>query len=283
MGASTESLWLVLNPSSGSNDRATVETLREKLRSTGYSIQRESCFPEEPLPSVAEMDQSRIELVAIFTGDGSINALVEHLDGWHGSILVLPGGTMNLLARRLHGDLDMPAIIDRLGDPGTRAIRPTVIETCAGTGLSGVLVGPGAVWSEVREAMRDGDIAAMATGAAHAIGQTTAGPRVRAAEPAVGRDEGYPLLLLSPEPQGIGLAGYFADDMADYLRQATAIAARDFRHGPHEDLGTHGRLVIANLDGDPIQLLVDGEPHEGSAREVFTLAECGVDLIATAP
>ena len=52
---------------------------------------------------MAELDAAGIKRLAIFTGDGSLNAAITNLYGWGGKILVLPGGTMNLLCKRLNG------------------------------------------------------------------------------------------------------------------------------------------------------------------------------------
>lgn len=283
MAAAPCPVWLVINPASGSNDPDAVDAVRAALVNSGHEIAREICFPDEPLPLPQDLRENGCERVAIYTGDGSINATVERLEGWEGEILVLPGGTMNLLSKRLHGDVGTGTILSRLDGRQARSIRPFVIATRYGTGLSGVLVGPGAVWSDVREAMRDGNVVEMAEGAAHALGETTAGPQVRCDDPAIGRQDGYPLLLLSPTDQGMAVSGYYADGVVDFVRQAAAIAARDFRNGPHEELGMVHRLRIASVAEEPIQLLIDGEPHDGGTAEEFVLVECGVDLIATRP
>ena len=281
MAIAAQPVWLVFNHASGSNEAERQAALRSDLEGAGFAIHGETDFPDEPLPTAHLLDRKGIALVAVFTGDGSINALVTHLAGWEGGVLVLPGGTMNLLSKRLHGDAGEDEIVARLTGNSARLVRPGVIETSCGLGLSGVLAGPGASWGEVREAMRDYDIPAMAEGAAHAIGETTAGPRVRCIAPELGRDSGYPLILLSPHDDGIELAGYYADDVADYAKQAAAISRRDFRNGPHETLGSHARLVLGSENGSAIELLLDGESCEAGARVEFVLVESPVRLVAT--
>ena len=281
MAIAAQPVWLVINESSGRNEPARVANLRSALEATGFPIVGETNFPDEDPPDVARLDQRSIRLVANFAGDGSVSALVSHLSGWDGAIFVLPGGTMNLLAQRLHDDVDESEIIARLPASEAWISRPKVIETSCGLGLSGVLAGPGASWSEVREAMREVDIAAMAEGTARAISETTAGPRVSCKVPEIGRSEGYPLIRLSPSKDGIELAGYYADNLVDLARQAAAISRRDFRNGPHEHIGSLDAVTLATLDGSALELLLDGESCTGDASMEFSLVESPVRLVAT--
>ena len=43
-------------------------------------------------------------LVANAASDGTVNALATGLEGWDGALLVLPGGTANLLTRAIQGE-----------------------------------------------------------------------------------------------------------------------------------------------------------------------------------
>ena len=281
MDARDAPTWLVVNEDSGSNDPDSVAALRDQLAAARMPVVRDVCFPTDELPTPQALDAAGVGIVAIFTGDGSINALVTALDGWGGRILVLPGGTMNLLSKRLHGDAGAEVIVARVADGDCTDTRPTIVGTDFGPGLSGVLVGPGTVWNEVREAMRDFDPAGIVGGTAHGLAESVSGPMVHCAEPGLGRAEGYPLLLLSPVEDGFTVLAYHAESAGEYAAQALALLKRDFREGPHDDLGTVRRLTIASTDGSPIGVLVDGEPAECSGRERFVLARAGVDLVAT--
>ena len=98
-----QSLWLVVNDASGSNDEEALAALRSCCDGCGFAVEREICFPRESLPSPATLDAAGVATVAVFAGDGTVNALVAALAGWSGAVLVLPGGTINLLYHRLHG------------------------------------------------------------------------------------------------------------------------------------------------------------------------------------
>jgi hypothetical protein len=158
-----------------------------------------------------------------------------------------------------------------------------VVRSRLGDGLTGMLAGPGAAWNHVREAMRERDVVGIVGKAGDAIGESTGSALVACSEPATGRAEGYPAIMLSPGEDGIELEGFYSESVGDYLKQGLALVRGNFRDGPHETLGTFAELTLANVSGgEPLGLLMDGEFVEGAgAQERFTLARCEVDLLAT--
>ena len=274
-------LWLVANPASGSNTPAAIEALESCCGEHGFALERRVAFPDEPLPDAAALDAAGVETLAIYAGDGTINAAVTGLYGWGGAILVLPGGTMNLLAKRLHGDSPAEEIVARVGAGAARRVRPKVARTAHGDALAGLLAGPGTSWYAVREAMRDADIAAMAESAGEAFAETTGSAMLHCTRPRLGRDDGYPLLEITPGEWGMQLDAYHAESPGEFFQQGLALLRRQFREGPHDRLGLLDRFAVAGENGAPIGLLIDGERVEGAAREEFTVAACEVDLLAT--
>lgn len=274
-------IWLVVNDASGSNDEDAIAVLEKCCGAAGLALQRIIRFPEQPLPTSAALDEAGIALVAVFAGDGTVNALVNRLSGWGGAILVLPGGTMNLLFHRLHGERDAEQVIRRVAAGQARPVRPGVIACRAGTALADLLAGPGTRWYEVREAMREADVLAVAGSAAQALGETLGTPGIACREPAVGRAEGYPLVMLTPADEGIRISGFYAETPGEFLEGGWALVRRRFRDGPHDALGTVERIVLASTVDEPFGVLVDGEKAESPGREEFRLVPCGVDLLAT--
>ncbi|MXO65625.1 diacylglycerol kinase family protein [Altericroceibacterium endophyticum] len=274
-------IWLVVNSASGSNTDPELESLEECCAKAGFSIERVICFPDEDLPTGADLDAASIPMVAVFTGDGTINALVTGLYGWEGSVLVLPGGTMNLLYHRLHGDRTIAEVLDAVINGQAKKLRPGVVRSQGGDALAGLLMGPATAWNEVREAMRDANIKAMADGVAEAVETSLSAPMVRCSDPPLGRPQGYPLLMFTPYDSGIEVAAYHAETPRDYLGQGLALLKQNFREGPHDNLGQYAAVTAGSMDGGPIDMLVDGEPRSGAADEELRLVECGVDLMAT--
>jgi hypothetical protein len=274
-------IWLVCNAGSGGNDPGTVEALHSCCGEHGFEVARRIGFPEEPLPTPAQLDAAGIDCLAVYAGDGTVNSCVTGLYGWSGSVLVLPGGTMNLLARRLHGDAPAEQIVASAACGGMRPVRPLVARTRHGDALAGLLAGPGTAWYAVREAMREADVAGIVAGASEALAETTGGPMLHCRAPALGRDSGYPLIEITPGEWGLQLDGYYAESAGDFFAQGWALLRRRFREGPHDRLGLAGPVTLAGEDGGSIGLLLDGEPADGGAHEEIAVARCEVDLIAT--
>lgn len=279
--AGARPIWLVTNAASGSNADEALAALERCCGDNGLHIARRSTFLEDDLPGPAALDAAGIELVTVFTGDGTINALISGLAGWHGAVLVLPGGTMNLLYHRLHGQRTMEETIAAVARGEAAMCRPAVVRSACGDAYAGVLAGPGTSWGSVREAMREAAVIELAASAVTAIEETLTGEMIACAEPPLGRPEGYPLINLTPTAEGIEVAAYHAETAGEYLEQAWALLKRDFREGPHDVLGHAARLHLSSTEGNAFGLLLDGEPADAGADLEFWLATCEVDLVAT--
>ncbi|MDG6079445.1 diacylglycerol kinase [Erythrobacter litoralis] len=274
-------IWLLTNARSGSNNEAALEKLLAHCDECDIAVMRTLRFPDDDLPTAAELDAEGIKRLGIFTGDGTLNAAITGLYGWGGEIMVLPGGTMNLLSKRLHGDNEMEDIVRRIDSGAARRVRPTVARCAKGDALAGLLAGPGTAWANVREAMRDFDIAEIAQGASEAMSKSTDGAMVHLRVPERGRGEGYPLVEMTPSHRGIQIDGFYAEDAGQFLQQGFALLRRRFREGPHERLGLLDEIILESEDETSIGVLIDGEPAEVPCRAKFEVATCEVDLLAT--
>ena len=276
-------IWLVSNTSSGSNDDAALNALDACCGEHGLHIAHRTVFPAQDLPSPAILDAAGIDLVAVFAGDGTINSLIGALPGWSGAVLVLPGGTMNLLYHRLHGERSMEDVIAAVGRGESVLRRPGVIRSACGNAYAGLLAGPGTSWGRVREAMREAAVAELAESTVAAIDETLTGEMIACIEPPFGRREGYPLLCLEPGDDAIEIVAYYAESAGQYLEQAWALLRRNFREGPNELLGRTRAVRLASTQGNRFGLLIDGEQSEATPEAEFTLAAAEVDLVATGP
>lgn len=273
--------WLVCNAASGSNDDTAVAEVLAALTAVGFFPERTIRFPEERPPNAETLDAEGVALLAVFGGDGTIHSVIENVSGWNGPVLVLPGGTMNMLAKRMHGDLSAPQVIARIAPDRLPTTRPEVIATRHGIALTGVLAGPGTIWNEVREAMRAANVLEFVASTREAISWSVKGPKVVCAEVDCGREDGYAAITVTPHATGLEANGYYAETLRDFAGQGIALLNRDFRDGPHDTLGIHSRLQLVCPDGEPMGLLIDGEPFEGSTEEHFHPATLEVDLVTT--
>lgn len=271
-------LWLLVNAASGSNSDEAIRAVVAGLAAAGQPVGR-TLDAQAGLPDRAMLDQAGVATLAVFTGDGTIHAVANALEGWGGALLPLPGGTANLLARDLHGDATAEVIAAAF--PRLRRVRRTCVRTSHGAALAEVLAGPGATWSDVREGLRDGAVGEVAGAAIEAIRQSTAGPMVALADPAMGRPEGYAGVRLAPRAAGMTVDGYGPEGLGDLLAQGLALLRRNFREGPHEELGRHAQVTCRSLAGEPIPLMIDGERRDGKAEERFSLDPFALDLLST--
>lgn len=163
--------WLITNRSSGSTSADRQSALIERMTGKGFVEAGMTDFPDDPLPSPDELGAAGVDLVVLYAGDGTINAAIRKLERWDGAILILPGGTMNLLARELHGDADPLAIIDQADADAPRVAIPYV-EAGEARAFVGLILGPAANWAHAREAARAGRGRSMLRAVGHAWRRT---------------------------------------------------------------------------------------------------------------
>jgi len=265
--------WLIVNINSGSYDADACDSIDAALDAAGWPCDRIVRFPDDELPDRASLDAEGVDRVAIFTGDGTINSLATALEGWGGELLVLPGGTLNLLSKRLHGDRPAEAIVADLLH--ARTTRIPVIRGAGVTALVGVILGPTTAWGEVREKMRHFDVGGLVETVPAAWSETLGEDGVRLA----GSDTRYPALNLTPLADDILVQGFLADNAAHLLSHGFAWLGGDFRDGPHDDLGRQARVTVAG-DGT-IGMLYDGERGEAESGASFAHDTLDLTLIAT--
>lgn len=274
--------WLVVNRASGSNGEDSGQTVAAALAARSWQVDRTIAFPDEPLPDRQALDAAGIGHVVVYTGDGTMSTLINHLTGWGGTVLVLPGGTMNLLPLRLHRTVDMAAILDIVAGGGARARRPLCVRCESGLAMAGLLVGPGTSWSRVRESMRSLAIGDMAKDTLEALRKSTTAAGVTVADNRLARASGYPLIELTPGEHGMQIDGYSAEDPIEFAEQAWATLRRRFREGPHDRIGLADEITLVSADGSPLACLIDGEPAECPSGSRFAVEPCVVNLLATA-
>lgn len=271
-------LWLLTNSASGSNSDAAIDDLAASLAATGCEVARIIRFPDEDLPTRESLEAAGVATLAVFTGDGTINAAATALEGWGGALLVLPGGTQNLLSKALHGDVPAEAITGALAK--AQRIRRHVVRSDHGVALIELLAGPGAMWADVRESVRDLDLAAVAETFGQALRETREGPPIRLAEPTAGKPEGYRAVLVAGGERELTVEGYDFADFGEFAAQGFAmLVKRNFREGPHDDIGRYPRVTVES--DAPIALMIDGERREGTVRETFTSEEFALDFLST--
>jgi diacylglycerol kinase family enzyme len=152
-----ERLWFITNPHSGSSDAKKAEAIEAACAERGLSFVGRTDFPDQAMPTAADLDQAGADTVVLFAGDGTINAASCALAAWDGGILILPGGTMNMLAKMLHDDT-YPATILKAAHEHEQRVALSYVEAGKHRALVGMIVGPAASWYRAREHVREGSL-----------------------------------------------------------------------------------------------------------------------------
>lgn len=243
--------WLISNIASGSTDAATLESLPALL--PDIDIVGHSGFPAEALPSVEKLDSQDVSLILLLAGDGTINAAATRYDNWRGAVLILPGGTMNMLASSLHGSAGI-AEIARAVTAGD-AVRTTLPYVAVGDRRAYVaaIAGPASLWAHAREAVRSGRLrqAWRATRLAW-LRSFARGPRVRGCQ----RARSSAILLL-PESETIEIARIGVTGWMEAARLGLDYVASDWRRSPNVDIARANGAVLEG--GRSVHMLFDGE------------------------
>lgn len=267
---------LVCNTQSGSHEDAVRELIIEACRASGSPLAATFALPDDEIPDADELKRQGIDLLLVWTGDGTINAAATRAASWDGTILPLPGGTLNLLSKQLHGDRPAAEILtDALQGQGSRRPIPT-IRSDEGEAFITIVAGPATRWAEVRETMRQDGLIEASRAAPDALDAMMNAPGVRVAEHA----QAYPAVILTPTSEGIRADGILAEGTGDVLRHGLAWLGGDFRDGPSEYIAT-SRTIVLESDA-VISLEYDGELREVKSPARFEMGTSAVDFLATA-
>lgn len=273
-------LWFITNPQSGSSDAARAEVILTALAERGLTLAGRTDFPDDPLPTPRTLGDAGVDTVVLFAGDGTINASVGTLADWGGAILVLPGGTMNMLAKELHGDADPVTIVAAAQDRGRRIALPFV---AAGEqrALVGLIVGPAANWYRAREHIRARRVAGLWP-AVRTAWRHTFGRGVR-----LGGVPGFPAqaqaAYIRPDGDALAIMAIDARDFRSIADLGWSLITGDWVSA-HAVTEIHAsrvtlrerRRVLALFDGEPVMLDPATVIGTGRTREQFIATREGI-------
>ncbi|MEG3182150.1 diacylglycerol/lipid kinase family protein [Sphingomonas sp. LT1P40] len=268
-----ERLWFITNPHSGSATQAKCEALEAVFAERGLTLAGRTGFPDAAIPKDAELSAAQVDTVVLFAGDGTINAALCALAGWDGAFLILPGGTMNMLAKSLHGDADPAAIIHAAHESGRRVALP-YIEAGPYRAFVGLILGPAAHWGRAREAARKGRVARVFR-AMRSAWRRTFGKGLRVSG-VPGMHERYQAIFVAPTAEGLEVAAIDARDWGSIAQlgwnwlTGDWIAARAVTDRRAERLRPVSRRpILALFDGEPVTLDPGAEISGGTTAPAF--------------
>ncbi|WCM25267.1 hypothetical protein NDN01_14450 [Sphingomonas sp. QA11] len=268
-----QKLWFITNTASGTATTEKAAAIEAVFAEHDLALAGRTAFPADDLPEAAELDAAGVDTVVLFAGDGTINAAACALAEWKGAILILPGGTMNLLAKLLHGEADPVAIIRAAGAQG-RLVALPMVEAGPHRAFVGLILGPAATWVRARELVRAGRVRGLVRAIRTAWRRTFSGGIRLSGVP--GFRHHAQAVFVRPEVDHLDVAAVDARDWraiaslgwewltGDWVAAAevTQVRATRFRIA-----GT--RPALALFDGEPVMLDPDIVIRCGMGREMF--------------
>lgn len=270
--------WLVTNPASGSAKAAGPHDLLAAIEAAGGVAAGESSFPDEALPDTAALEDARIDTLIAYAGDGTINAIVSRLRAWPGRLLVLPGGTMNLLARQHHGDAPWDAIM--IAAARAPACALDVVEADDHLATVALVAGPWALWAHAREGVREGRLSRVLRASRLALLRSFArGLRASVAEGMriPGR---HRMVVIEPQAGGeLAFHGVPARSVSELADLSKSFLLDDWREADGVTSLTTNAVAIEGRGA--IAALVDGEPVKLAAPVKVTAARTTMVAVRT--
>lgn len=268
-----ERVWFITNRASGTATPEKCEALEAVFAERGLTLAGRTDFPHEAIPTPDALAGAGADTVVLFAGDGTINATLCKLADWDGGFLILPGGTMNLLAKALHDSLDPATIIHAAHEAGRRVPLPFA-QAGPHRAFAGLIIGPAAHWGRAREAARERRPGRMLQLVRAAL-RRTFGQGLRIAG-VPGMTQRYQAVFVHPAPDTLEVAAIDARDLRSIVQlgwdwlTGDWIAARavTFRRASHVRLAAR-KPVLALFDGEPETLAPNAEITGGMTRPVF--------------
>ncbi len=268
-----EKLWLISNYASGSATEEKCDAIQAIMEERGMELVRRTTFPDEPLPSVEDLIAAGADTVVLFAGDGTVNAAACKYDKWHGKALILPGGTMNVLAKRLHGNSEPHDIVHAAHERPILRTLPYV-ESGPHRAFCALIVGPAAAWAGAREAVRYRHFKRFVRAARVAWARTWSrgvtlfdGTRKRGA---------YKALLIAPEDGWLRITAFSTANVAQALRLGWEWLLGNFHNAPTVDdtrsahvTVTGRRTLHALFDGEEAKLPCPARISSGTSNLRF--------------
>ena len=268
-----QKLWFITNPKSGTATPAKADALAALFAESGLTLVGRTAFPDDALPTPQSLDAAEVDTVVLYAGDGTINAAVTALADWTGAVLILPGGTMNLLAKLLHGPAEPPAIVAAAATQG-RIVALPCVEAGGQRALVGLILGPAANWVRARELVRAGRLRGLGRALRHAW-RRTFGRGIRL-DGVPGLKHGAQAVLVRAEVGRLDIAAIDARDFGALARLGWEwltgdwVAASEVTQCHTSAFRTRGdKPALALVDGEPIMLEPGSTIRVGMTRELF--------------
>jgi diacylglycerol kinase family enzyme len=272
----------LFNPKSGSVPADAREKLDAVLQEAGIKgadlIETDPEDCDGQLKTLADMAP---DLFIVWGGDGTIRTALSIVGPITPNLLILPGGTMNLLPRAIHGEKAWDVVLrDVLKGPKLKSLSAGEVNGdrfyCA------MLAGAPAHFAEARESIRRGDLvkAAAQTGTAMETLKTmhldaTYGDGYSFGDTRLPTSSFVGAIIgsLTKAGEGMEVASLANPTATGALNVVWTSFFTDWRNAPGVEVAPATSLDIGADDGRDIPLLADGEHMEPAPRLHVTFVE----------
>ncbi len=161
---------VVINRAAGGMTHGAENRIRRALHLSGlHGAEVVKLDHGDYASRMAEIVEASPDLLVVWGGDGTHRAALSAVGLGASNLLLLPGGTMNLLSKSLHGDKRWEQILQSvIASPATRVLPAGTIDGhvfyCA------MLAGAPVRLAEARESFRHGDVVTGLTHLGEALG-----------------------------------------------------------------------------------------------------------------
>lgn len=282
----------LVNSKAGSVGARGVDRMRQALK--GVSLEHAEIVEFERHDSTGQMKRLQEEapdLVIVWGGDGTHRSVLDTLGRRTSQILLLPGGTMNLLTKWLHAGQPWERVLwSVLGSPVPRILPAGRIDGkhffCA------MIAGVPAQLAEVREDVRRGDLGR----AMQDTGIALSGVRGMHLATSFGKDLQHAASHFPPGNVVSALVGPLSTNermQVARLELGSTWSALEFawtsfvsewRNRPEVSMQAAETLHVENVDGLDIPAMIDGEKiSPGKSLTVTYIEEAATCLVANPP
>jgi diacylglycerol kinase family enzyme len=258
---------VVFNTASGSYTHDAQEKLLGILLEHGIADPMVAvCTPDEVEAAFCKIEEDHPDLLIVLGGDGTIRSGAESCLDSETLLMPLPGGTMNMLPKALYGTRDWAtALSETLTNPTSTPVASG--EVGGKQFFIAAVIGSPTLWTQAREALREGDLRTTIERGMHAFTHMLAAT-VRYSFSSSTSGEATAIAVICPliskalddQEEALEAAVIDVRSMGDVLALASKSAFGEWRD--HEKVEVVRTTSISISADEEIPIILDGETME---------------------